>query len=51
MRTTPWPSWLSVEVGEGDGSDGARQWGFPPLRVFRRSDPLILRSGMVNLGS
>jgi hypothetical protein len=51
MRTASWPSWLGVEVGEGGGSHDARQWGFPPLRAFRRSDPLILRSGMVNLSS
>jgi hypothetical protein len=50
MRMTPWPSARGVEVGEGGSGCGARQWGFPPLRAFERSDPQILRSGMVNVG-
>jgi hypothetical protein len=48
---TPWPLQLGVQVGDGGG--GARQWCFPPLRAFGKSDPLTLRvlAQQANLGS
>jgi hypothetical protein len=51
-RRRPWPLQLDVEVGDGGGD--TRQWCFPPLRAFGKSDPLTLRvflAHSTNLGS